>query len=91
MYEPADVAADDPISVFTYAHALLVIQVASQVDEDDALIKQALQLAPVGVLAVKIKNQQRKMADQVMRTNAQGMRRMDAVMYLGRAADAYRP
>ncbi len=59
-------------------------------DEADALFKQALGLAPVGALAEKIKNQQRKLADRVMRANAQGMPRMDAVEYLISALEAYR-
>jgi hypothetical protein len=50
----------------------------------------ALQLAPVGALAEKIKNQQRKLADRVMRANAQGMPRMDAVEYMISALEAYR-
>jgi tetratricopeptide (TPR) repeat protein len=62
----------------------------SHVDEADALFKQALRLAPVGALAEKIKNQQRKLADRVMRVNAQGMPRMDAVEYLISALEAYR-
>jgi Flp pilus assembly protein TadD len=86
----AEVAADDPINLFTYAQALLAIEGESHVNEADALFKQALQLAPVGALAEKIKNQQRKLADRVMRANAQGMPRMDAVEYLISALEAYR-
>jgi tetratricopeptide (TPR) repeat protein len=86
----AEVAADDPINLFTYAQALLAIEGESHVNEADALFKQALRLAPVGALAEKIKNQQRKLADRVMRANAQGMPRMDAVEYLISALEAYR-
>ena len=50
----------------------------------------ALQLAPVGDLAEKIKNQQCRLADRVMRANAKGMPRMDAVTYLSSALEAYR-
>jgi hypothetical protein len=49
-----------------------------------------LQLAPTGELAEKIKGQQRRLADRVMRANAQGLPRMDAVMYLSSALEAYR-
>jgi Flp pilus assembly protein TadD len=86
----AEVASDDPINLFTYAQALLAIEGESHVNEADALFKQALRLAPVGALAEKIKNQQRKLADRVMRANAQGMPRMDAVEYLISALEAYR-
>jgi tetratricopeptide (TPR) repeat protein len=86
----AEVAADDPINLFTYAQALLAVDGESHVDEADALFRQALRLAPVGALAEKIKNQQRKLADRVMRANAQGMPRMDAVEYLISALEAYR-
>jgi hypothetical protein len=47
-------------------------------------------LAPVGDLAEKIKNQQRRLAERVMRANSQGMPRLDAVMYLSSALEAYR-
>jgi len=86
----AEVASDDPINLFTYAQALLAIEGESHVNEADALFKQALRLAPVGALAEKIKNQQRKLAGRVMRTNARGMQRMDAVEYLSSALEAYR-
>jgi tetratricopeptide (TPR) repeat protein len=86
----AEVAADDPINLFTYAQALLASDGDSHVAEADALFKQALRLAPVGELAERIKNQQRKLADRVMRANAQGMPRMDAVEYLISALAAYR-
>jgi Flp pilus assembly protein TadD len=86
----AEVASDDPINLFTYAQALLAIEGESHVAKADALFKQALRLAPVGELAERIKNQQRKLADRVMRANAQGMPRMDAVAYLSSALEAYR-
>jgi tetratricopeptide (TPR) repeat protein len=86
----ATVAPDDPINLFTYAQSLLGIEGASHEAEADGLFKRALQLAPVGELAEKIKNQQRRLADRVMRANAQGLPRMDAVMYLSSALDAYR-
>ena len=44
----------------------------------------------MGELAEKIKNQQRRLTDRVMRANAQGQPRMDAVMYLSSALEAYR-
>jgi len=86
----AEVASEDPINLFTYAQALLAIEGESHVAKADALFKQALRLAPVGELAERIKNQQRKLAERVMRANAQGMPRMDAVMYLSSALEAYR-
>ena len=86
----AEVAADDPINLFTYAQALLTIEGEPHEAEADALFTRALRLAPVGELAERIKNQQRKLADRVMRSNAQGMPRMDAVMYLSSALEAYR-
>ena len=58
--------------------------------EAGELFKRALRLAPVGDLAEKIKNQQRRLAERVMRANAQGMPRLDAVMYLSSALEAYR-
>lgn len=86
----AEVAADDPINLFTYAQALLTIEGEPHEAEADALFTRALRMAPVGELAERIKNQQRKLAGRVMRSNAQGMPRMDAVMYLSSALDAYR-
>jgi tetratricopeptide (TPR) repeat protein len=86
----AEVAADDPINLFTYAQALLASDGDSHVAEADALFKQALRLAPMGELAEKIKNQQRRLADRVMRANAQGMPRMDAVEYMISALKTYR-
>ena len=86
----AEVAADDPINLFTYAQALLGIEGESHVAEADGLFKQALRLAPVGELAETIKNQQRRLADRVMRANAQGMPRMDAVEYMISALKTYR-
>ncbi|MEB3167999.1 MAG: hypothetical protein VKK97_04625 [Synechococcaceae cyanobacterium] len=44
----------------------------------------------MGPLAEKIKNQQRQLAARVLRANAQGMPRMDAVEYLSSALQAYR-
>ena len=86
----AAVAADDPIILFTYAQCLLAIEGESHEAEADALFQRALRLAPVGDLAEKIKNQQRRLADRVMRANAQGMPRMDVVTYLSSALEAYR-
>jgi hypothetical protein len=43
----------------------------------------------VGELAEKIKTQQRRLAERVMRANSQGMPRLDAVMYLSSALEAY--
>ena len=86
----ATVAPKDPINLFTYAQGLLAIEGESHEAEADELFKRALRLAPVGELAEKIKHQQRRLADRVMRTNAQGMPRMDAVEYLSSALQAYR-
>jgi Flp pilus assembly protein TadD len=86
----AAVAVDDPIILFTYAQCLLAIEGESHEAEADALFQRALRLAPVGDLAEKIKNQQRRLADRVMRANAKGMPRMDAVTYLSSALEAYR-
>jgi tetratricopeptide (TPR) repeat protein len=86
----AELAGVDPINLFTYAQALLALEGESHEAEADALFQRALQLAPMGELAEKIKNQQRKLADRVMRSNAQGMPRMDAVEYLSSALQAYR-
>ena len=86
----AAVAADDPIILFTYAQCLLAVAGESHEAEADALFQRALRLAPVGDLAEKIKNQQRRLADRVMRANAKGMPRMDAVTYLSSALEAYR-
>jgi hypothetical protein len=49
--------------------------------------KLALQLATVVVLAEKIKIQQRNLAAPAIRTNAQGLPRMGAVMVLSRPVD----
>ena len=54
------------------------------------LFKRGLRLAPAGYLAEKIKNQRRRLAERVMRANSQGMPRLDAVMYLSSALEAYR-
>jgi hypothetical protein len=86
----ATVAPDDPINLFTYAQCLLAIEGESHEAEADDLFKRALRLAPTGELAEKIKNQQRRLADRVMRANAQGLPRMDAVMYLSSALETYR-
>ena len=86
----ATVAPDDPINLFTYAQCLLAIEGESHGTEAGELLKRALRLAPVGELAEKIKIQQRHLADRVMRANAQGMPRLDAVMYLSSALEAYR-
>jgi Flp pilus assembly protein TadD len=86
----AELAADDPINLFTYAQALLASEGESHAAEADALFTQALRLAPVGELAEKIKAQQRKLADRVLRANAQGLPRMDAVQYLISALETYR-
>jgi hypothetical protein len=86
----ATVVPKDPINLFTYAQGLLAIEAESHEAEANELFKRALRLAPVGELAEKIKQQQRRLADRVMRTNAQGMPRMDAVMYLSSALETYR-
>ena len=86
----AELASEDPINLFTYAQALLAIEGESHEAEADGLFQQALRLAPVGPLAEKIKAQQRKLADRVLRANAQGMPRMDAVEYLSSALQTYR-
>jgi tetratricopeptide (TPR) repeat protein len=86
----ATVAPDDPINLFTYAQCLLAVEGESHEAEADELFNRALRLAPAGELAEKIKNQQRRLADRVMRSNAQGMPRMDAVTYLSSALEAYR-
>jgi len=86
----ATVAPDDPINLFTYAQCLLAIEGESHETEADELFKRALRLAPVGELAEKIKNQQRRLAERVMRANSKGMPRLDAVMYLSSALEAYR-
>ena len=78
----ATVAPDDPINLFNYAQCLLAIEGESHETEADELFRRALRLAPVGDLAEKIKNQQRRLAERVMRANSQGMPRLDAVMYL---------
>jgi hypothetical protein len=86
----ATVAPEDPINLFTYAQCLLALEGESHESEADELFHRALRLTPVGELADKIKNQQRRLADRVLRTNAQGMPRMDAVEYLISALEAYR-
>ena len=86
----ATVAPEDPINLFTYAQCLLAQEGESHEAEADALFHRALRLAPVGELAEKIKNQQRRLADRVLRTNAQGKPRLDAVMYMTSALEIYR-
>ena len=86
----ATVAPDEPIKLFTYAQCLLAIEGESHETEADELFNRALRLAPVGELAEKIKIQQRRLAERVMRANAQSMPRLDAVMYLSSALEAYR-
>ena len=54
--------------------AAAAIEDESHEAEADELFQRALQLSPVGDLADKIKNQQRRLADRVMRANAQGPR-----------------
>jgi len=66
----ATVAPEDPINLFTYAQCLLAIESESHEEEADELFKRALRLAPVGELAEKVKNQQRRLAERVMRANA---------------------
>ena len=86
----ATVAPEDPINLFTYAQGLLAIEGESHEAEGDELYKQALRLAPTGELAEKIKHHQRRLAERVLRSNAQGQPRMDAVMYLSSALETYR-
>lgn len=62
--------------------------------EADELFQRALKLAPVGDLADKIKNQQCRLADRVMRANTQGLRllRGCAAAYAGAGtASTFRP
>ena len=79
-----------PINFFTHSWQILAIEGESHEADADELFQRALRLAHVGELAEKIKNQQRRLADRVMYANAQGMPRMDAVMYLSSALEAYR-
>ena len=85
----ATVAPDDPINLFTYAQCLLSIEGESHETEAGELFKKALRLPPVGELAKKIKNQQHRLAERVMRANAQGQPRVDGVTYLSSALEAY--
>jgi Flp pilus assembly protein TadD len=78
----ATLAPEDPINLFSYAQGLLAIEGGSHEAEADELFQRALRLAPTGELAEKIKHQQRRLAARVLRTNADGQPRMDAVMYL---------
>ena len=86
----ATVAPEDPINLFTYAQGLLAIEGESHEAEADELFQRALRLAPTGELAEKIKHHQRRLAERVLRTNAQDQPRMDAVMYLSSALETYR-
>ena len=54
------------------------------------LFKRGLRQANAGDLAEKIKNQQRRLTERVMRANSQGMPRLDAVMYVSSALGACR-
>ena len=85
----ATVAPEDPINLFTYAQCLLALEGESHEAEADQLFQRALRLSPTGELAEKIKQQQRKLAARVLRTNAQGKPRLDAVMVLSSALEAY--
>jgi hypothetical protein len=86
----ATVAPEDRINLFTYGHGLLAIEGESRAAEGDGLLRRALQLAPVGELGEKIKAQQRQLATRVIRANAKGEPRRDAVTYLSGALEAYR-
>jgi hypothetical protein len=89
LWAAATVAPEDPINLFTYAQCLLALEGESHVAEADQLFQRALHLAPVGELAETIKQQQRKLAARVLRTNAQGKPHLDAVMYMSSALEAY--
>ncbi len=82
-------APEDPINLFTNALGLLARDGESHAAEADGLLRRALQLAPVGELAEKIKAQQRQHAARVMRANVKGEPRRDAVTYLRSALEAY--
>jgi hypothetical protein len=84
------VAPKDPINLFSYAQGLLANEGGSNEAEADELFQRALRLAPTGELAEKIKHQQRRLAARILRTNANGQPRMDAVMYLSSALETYR-
>ena len=86
----ASVAPEDPINLFTYAQGLLAIEGGYNEAEADELFQRALRLAPTGELAEKIKHHQRRLAARVLRANANGQPRMDAVMYLSSALETYR-
>lgn len=85
----ASVASEDPIALFTLAQCLMGVEGENHEDEAAQLLDRALTLAPSGDLAEKIKNQQRRLAARVMRSNASGMPRMDVVMYCAGALEAY--
>ena len=86
----ATLAPEDPINLFSYAQGLLAIEGGSNEAEADELLQRALRLAPTGELAEKIKHQQRRLAARVLRADANGQPRMDAVMYLSSALETYR-
>lgn len=85
----AIVAPDDAITLFSLAQCLLGIEGESGENEAAELLERALRLSPSGELAEKIKNEQRKLAARVMRSNASGMPRMDVVMYCSGALEAF--
>jgi hypothetical protein len=65
MRAAATVAPEDPINL--YAQCLLALEGESHEAEADELFHRSLRLAPVGELAEKIKTQQRRLADRVLR------------------------
>jgi hypothetical protein len=83
------VAPQDPIALFTLAQCLVGLEGEDHVDEATQLLDRALALAPSGELAERIKNEHRKLAARVMRSNVSGMPRMDVVMYCTGALEAY--
>jgi len=84
------VAPEDSINLFTYAKGLLAIEDESHEAVAGELFQRALRLAPTGDIAEKIKHHQRRLAERVLRANADGQPRMDAVTYLSSALEAYR-
>ncbi|MFM7393093.1 MAG: hypothetical protein ACKO22_01720 [Cyanobium sp.] len=52
--------------------------------------RAAATVGPLGDLAEKISSQQRRLADRVMRANAQGLPRMGVVTSLSSALEVYR-
>lgn len=85
----AVVEPKDPITLFSLAQCLLGMEGEAGENEAAQLLDRALRLSPSGELAEKIKNQQRKLAAHVMRSNASGMPRMDVVMYCAGALEAF--